>query len=344
MEQQHDTGTIELATVKDREELLDLLYRVFTHNNPTHPRFEKMYPDLFVPTEEALGCHAIMRVDGRIKACVGVYPMTVRTAGYEMTVAEVGQVGTDLDARGKGYMGRLMRFQLQRLKDAGIHIASLGGRHDRYGHFGFETAGSSFLYYLDAHSLHDVPVTRTIARHSDNPGEAVTDSMFELYRKTSPAYVVESADRFRARLSRAECEVWTATPAGATEPDAWAVVSRTWKKIDAYCGSTDGLLEIALAACKALDRLGIDIPSASRELGNAFRAHCTWLGLGMLEMIILNRESLEKNFRDQGWKGPVLGNGPFKRGEEERYCFGPERAPGGGGLPYPFTLPYIYHA
>ena len=44
MEQQHDTGTIELATVKDREELLDLLYRVFTHKNPTHPRMIAWQP------------------------------------------------------------------------------------------------------------------------------------------------------------------------------------------------------------------------------------------------------------------------------------------------------------
>ena len=343
MTQGNARETIELATTKDREELLDFLYRVFTRNNPTHPRFEKLYPDLFVETEEAMACHAVMRVDGRIQACVGAYPENVRTAGHEMKIAEIGQVATAPEAQGRGYMGRLMRFQLQRMKEAGIHAACLGGRHDRYAHFGFETAGLSFLYGLDAHSLHTVPETRTIARLAEDPAKALTSSMLDLLRTTSPAYVVEPAERFGARLSRAECEIWTATPAGASEPDAWAVVSRSWKKMDVYCGSTDGLLEIARAVCKDLGNLNIDVPAASREIGDAFRAHCCWMSLSMLQIAILDREALEQNFRDQGWKGPVLGEDALRTDEMVRYCFGPEQAPG-GGLPYPLTLPYLYHA
>ena len=343
MGQLNDTETIELATARDCEELLDFLYGVFSKNNPAHPRFEKLYPDLFIPTDEAMSKHAILRVDGRIMACVGAYPCTFRTAGYMLKAAAIGQVATEPACQGRGYMGRLMRFQLRRLKKAGIPVVWLGGRHDRYAHFGFEAAGLSFSYALDAHSLRDIPVTRTIARHSDNPGEAVTDSMFELLQRTSPAVAIESADRFRARLARAECEVWTATPADGTVPDAWAVISRHWKKIDVVCGSTDGLLEIALAGCKGLEGLSIEIPAANRELGDAFRDHCSRLSAPLSLLLILDREGLEKNFRDQGWKGPVLGDREFRRGELERFCFGPEQAPD-GGLPYPLTIPWIYHA
>ena len=48
-----DTPAIETAGGADRQELLDFLHAVFLGNDPQHPRFERLYPDLFPPDDAA---------------------------------------------------------------------------------------------------------------------------------------------------------------------------------------------------------------------------------------------------------------------------------------------------
>ena len=54
----------EKATLADMPELLDFLYGIFAANNPTHPRFEWLYPDMF-PDEEKAG-----RLKGKLERAI----------------------------------------------------------------------------------------------------------------------------------------------------------------------------------------------------------------------------------------------------------------------------------
>ena len=226
---------ISFATASDCEQLLDFLPSVFRRENPNHCRFEELFPDIFLPTDEAMGHHAVVRDDaGSIVACIGAYPMTLRVAGCDVPIAGIGQVSTAKEWLGKGCMSALMKAQMERLRSLGVALAWLGGRHDRYAHFGFESGSLALDYGIDAHSLGRVERTRRVRRFSHGPMSemAVTPAMFALRERTAPATVVEPMERYLLRLRRGCNEVWTATPEGASEPDAWAVIAPKSHRLD----------------------------------------------------------------------------------------------------------------
>jgi hypothetical protein len=93
------TPQVETARAADRAELLDLLLRAFQVGNPNHPTFDSLYPDLFEPSDEALGRHLIVRREGRIVACVGSYPVELVIGTCRLRVAGIGQVAVATGTR-----------------------------------------------------------------------------------------------------------------------------------------------------------------------------------------------------------------------------------------------------
>ena len=337
---------VSFATAADCEQLLDFLPSVFRRGNPNHPRFETLFPDLFLPTDEAMGHHAVVRDEaGRIVACVGAYPMTLRVAGCDVPIAGIGQVSTAKEWLGKGCMSALVKAQMDRLRSLGVALAWLGGRHDRYAHFGFETGSLSFDYGLDAHSIGEVARTRTVRRFSHGPMAegAVTPEMFALRERTAPATVVEPIGRWRMRLRRSDCEVWTATPAGAAEPDAWAVLMPNARRIDEVAGSVDGLFEIFAEATRTFGtplQLALPVCEAARPLAERARAACAWMGPRCETLAVLDRDRLLEAYAPAIRPGTRLPSRELSSAELVRACFGPEPS---AFPPLPFALPNLYH-
>jgi predicted N-acetyltransferase YhbS len=337
---------VSFAKAADCEQLLDFLPSVFRRENPNHCRFEELFPDIFLPTDEAMGDHAVVRDDaGNIVACIGAYPMTLRVAGCDVPIAGIGQVSTAKEWLGKGCMSALMKAQMERLRSLGVALAWLGGRHDRYAHFGFETGSLSFDYGLDAHSLAKVGRTRTVRRFSHGPMSemAVTPGMFALRERTAPAIVVEPIERYRMRLRRGCFEVWTATPAGASEPDAWAVIAPKPHRLDEVCGSVDGILEIAAEATKRLDtflQIALPVCDATHELAESARRFCSWMGPRCESLAVLDRDRLLEAYAPVIRPGTRLPSKELSSAELVRACFGPEPS---AFPPLPFALPNLYH-
>ena len=337
---------VSFATAADCEQLLDFLPSVFRRDNPNHCRFEELFPDIFRPTDEAMGDHAVVRDDaGNIVACIGAYPMTLRVAGCDVPIAGIGQVSTAKEWLGRGCMSALMKAQMERLRSLGVALAWLGGRHDRYAHFGFETGGLTLDYGLDAHSIGKIARARTVRRFSHGPmaEEAVTPALFALRERTAAAYVVEPLERYRMRLRRGDCEVWTATPEGASEPDAWAVIAPKWHRIDEASGSVDGILEIAAEATKRLDsclQLELPVCDATRALAERARAACAWMNPRSLSLNVLDRDRLLEAYAPVIRPGTRLPSKELSSAELVRACFGPEPSP---FPPLPFAIPNLYH-
>jgi predicted N-acetyltransferase YhbS len=337
---------VSFAKAADCEQLLDFLPSVFRRDNPNHCRFEELFPDIFLPTDEAMGHHAVVRDGaGSIVACIGAYPMTLRVAGCDVPIAGIGQVSTAKEWLGKGCMSALMKAQLERLRSLGVALAWLGGRHDRYAHFGFETGSLALDFGIDAHSLGRVERTRAIRRFSHGPMSemAVTPAMFALRERTAPATVVEPIGRYLLRLRRGDNEVWTATPGGASEPDAWAVIAPKPHRIDEVCGSADGILEIAAEATKRLDtflQIALPVCDATRELAERARRFCSWMGPRCESLAVLDRDRLLEAYAPLIRPGTRLPSKELSSAELVRACFGPEPS---AFPPLPFALPDLYH-
>ncbi len=330
---------IEPARGADRAELLDFLYAVFTRGNPKHARFETFCDDLFEPTDAVMGRHLVVREGGRIVSCVGAYPMDLRIAGRRVRFAGIGQVSTAQEALGKGYMSALLKAQLERLGDEGVQLVWLGGRHDRYAHFGFETAGWFWTPWFDSHSLARAPRSRAVAKLGAGPDAPVTPAMWELRRRTDP-FVEETLDQWRKRLGRIKCEVWTATPADAAEPDAWAVYSAEHKKIVDYAGAPAGLLEIAAETVKIANTLNVSVGPRDAALMDALRPYTAWIGLGMHSLCSLDNEGLLAAYAPLFPAGAALPDPALPSPAFVRALFGPSPD---GAPTAPFFFPDLCH-
>ena len=330
---------IEPAKGADRAELLDFLYAVFTRANPKHARFETFCDDLFEPTDETMGRHLVVREGGRIVSCVGAYPMDLRIAGCRVRFAGIGQVSTAKEALGKGCMSALMKAQLERLRGEGVKLVWLGGRHDRYAHFGFETAGWVWGAWFDAHSLARAPRSRTVAKAGEGPSAPVTPAMWDLRRRTDP-FVEEPLEAWKKRLGRIKCEVWTATPAGAAEPDAWAVYSAEHKKIVDYAGAPAGILEIAAETVKIANTLNVSVGPRDTALWDALRPWTGWNGLGTHTLLSLDNAGLLEAYAPLFPAGAARPDPALPSPDFVRALFGPRPD---GAPTAPFFFPDLCH-
>lgn len=334
-----DGAEISLAAASDREELLDFLFRVFSRNAPNHKRFEVLYPDLFITSDDRISDHLLVRKDGKIVACVGAYPMTVRIAGCDIPGAGVGQVATDYDYTGRGYMSQLFKAQNAILKEKGVAMAWLGGRRDRYSRFGFEFAGWSFRYSHDVKTMRGIERSRKIARHPFGEFDALTPELYDMLFTSSPSFVAESRERLIERFSRNSYEVWTATPAGSTKPDSWALISGPSNTMALCAGSDDGVLEIIAAGCDEFGEIYTAMPH-NAPINDLLRQHCIFIGTSLNTIHVIDPDAVIDAYAPYTHAFDDLKGKSFKPGEFERIAFGPE--PNGRNVFLPFYMPGIY--
>ena len=330
---------IERATAKDRSELLTFLLGVFRAARPDHPPFEDIYPDLFLEDDEVLGRHAVIREEGRIVACVGTYLIPVQLGGCRVLTAGVGQVATDPAVRGKGYMSALLNHQLDRCREEGALVAWLGGRRDRYAHFGFDNAGLAYDYWLDAHSMRGIRRVRTV-RHAEAAAPGVlTPALFALRERTADTALVP-LETFRLQLTRSgfNLEIWSAFADGAEEPDAWALVDAKSSRILEWCGSVEGRLEIAHACCAEREGVRRVESPADKEMNGKLHDLCVQRGLCARMLAVLNAPGLLTALAPFVPQGFALPDGASAR-DLPRLLFGPGR----DTAELPFYIPDLFH-
>ncbi len=130
----------EVARPGDEEEILDFANLVFSQAHQPHD-FRALLPKMYARKEFA-DYHVIARQNGRIAALVGVWPMAFRVMdGLTLNLGYVGTVSVHPYHRGEGHMQKLMPMAVERSREAGIDLMSLGGQRQRYRYFGFEQGG-----------------------------------------------------------------------------------------------------------------------------------------------------------------------------------------------------------
>lgn len=226
---------VERARAADRVALLDLLYRAFHHKNGQHPRFEFLYPEMFDPTDEAMGRHWIVRENGVPVSCAGLYPVVFQMGPARIRTLGLGQVATDPERQGRGMMHAIMLRIRADVNASETALAWLGGRHDRYSRYGWDWAGSSMRITLDAKSVGRAPEGWVVR---DWNGEA--DVFQELWarRETQAVRGVCAPDEWRRRLARFGSRTVLARSGGRF---AFAVFTPQWKSVQEWGGDGGGL-------------------------------------------------------------------------------------------------------
>ena len=155
--------TFENARAGDRAELLASLLAAFKTNDANHPAFDALYPDLFHDTDGAMGCHRIIRENGKIRACVGRYPMDVRIGACRVRVYGIGQVSCAPELRGGGRMTALLNDVCAEMDASDAGLAWLSGWRPRYATFGWEAVGTNLNSYIDKKTLPEAPSGWSVA-------------------------------------------------------------------------------------------------------------------------------------------------------------------------------------
>jgi|APSaa5957512622_1039677.scaffolds.fasta_scaffold19916_3 predicted N-acetyltransferase YhbS len=141
-------------TAADWDEGLAFLNEVFGEHHEHN--FATLLPSIYQPTEDLMSCNHAVRVDGRIRAVVGLFPLHWHVGATQLKVGGIGGVSTHSTVRGKGYMKVLMNHCVEKMQTEGYHLSWLGGQRQRYGYFGFEKCGQQLSVSLTAANVRHV--------------------------------------------------------------------------------------------------------------------------------------------------------------------------------------------
>lgn len=182
------TDVVQL-TGADFDEAIAFLDGVFGEHRPHD--FATLLPSIYQPCDELMSCNHALREDGRIRAIVGLFPIDWQVGGRRLKVGGIGGVSTHPGARGRGFMGILMRHCVERMKTEGFHLSWLGGQRQRYGYLGYEKCGQTVSVDLGPANLrHASPETAGLRFEALEPGHS---------RRLEQAWVMHRAQQVHCR-------------------------------------------------------------------------------------------------------------------------------------------------
>jgi len=148
----HMNYTVEWLTPEEAPEALDFLNMVFSMASRPH-QFQAMLPKMWEYEGLYNTKHLALKVDGKIKSLLGVYPIPVNIAGEKLLFSTVGNVATHPAETGKGYMSILLAEAMKKLEELGADASRLGGKRERYNRYGYEAAGIQYHFTLFEHNV-----------------------------------------------------------------------------------------------------------------------------------------------------------------------------------------------
>lgn len=295
----------------DYEQLMDRVALSFREGNPGHFRFEDLYPDTVRCDSECMAEWSLVVENGDLVAGLQVVPRPMVAAGNEVRVAGLGNVFCCPSQRGRGYMSRLLQRAIERMAGDGCSLSMLGGDRTRYGHFGWEHAGSSRSLNLSKQvKRHDSDIYRFTAEilREWRGEQQDNDRMFAVYNEL-PYRLKTDAGRFVEMLKRPGHVVWLCD----TSDTGFGYAVIRGRTVLEYAGSIE--------AVRALIAFFLSSGDCSVTVPPAFAAteHEAWLlensrsfsvvPTGMLNVISL--QALLESYRGllrqrlDGWRGSL---------------------------------------
>ena len=160
---------IRLLEEGEQEELQRFLERSFGHGRSF---FIRRSPNLWAQATE---CALILKSEGKIVGHVGTYPLELVVGPSTIITGAISGVATDPEARGKGYMSKLMDTSIRIMEERKMPLSVLWGDRQRYGHFGYEHCGQKYLLDFNRRSLARAGIKPAIIEEVD-PGDPVVIS------------------------------------------------------------------------------------------------------------------------------------------------------------------------
>jgi len=234
--------------------------------------------------------HFILEEDKRIVTHVGLFPMEVIAGKSKVKVGGIGGVATHLNYQGKGYMGRLLKYSVEKMREREIPLSILWGDTQRYRHFGWETAGRKIVFCLDQRSIKKVKVGKKfiLKGYTD---KVDLDKIMEIHEK-EPLKVKRTKKDYEEKLKRTQIQIWM----GNKENCSCYVVLNENTVVE-FGGEPSLVVELFsfLLSHYPLNTLCVHYPYTDTEmLHYLYRVSSSWqiLPLGMIKVIDLKKTLL----------------------------------------------------
>lgn len=144
---------MERLKAEDYDELLAVMNRAFEKQEGE--TFDVILPVMWERDDEHMSKHIAIRLDGKIAAVVGIYPLPAVICGRPVMFGTIGNVATLPEYSGRGLMKRLVTEALQIAGEMGFDVVRLGGKRQRYNRYGFENGGVDYQFELTVKNLLD---------------------------------------------------------------------------------------------------------------------------------------------------------------------------------------------
>ena len=143
----------------EREELIEFCDYVFSKSHRPHD-FATLLPKLYGDAGDSSAHHFAIREDGKLVATLLAYPGEMRAGSETLRYLGIGSVSVHPKVRGRGYMQVMLDAADQKAAALRSDFAVLGGLRQRYGYYGYVSAGVKMLATLThdnaRHALRDV--------------------------------------------------------------------------------------------------------------------------------------------------------------------------------------------
>ena len=163
---------------EDNKKLIKFLDEVFFWEEDDDRDFlnllPKIYKDKYRP---AYNNFVVQDENGDFRSAIGNFYNDMIIGGEAVKACCIGNVAVGKEYRSMGYMKELMKLSVEDMKQNGTDMAYLGGQRQRYGYFGFESAGVRYNFNFNRqtvkHALNNEPSGLTLEKLSENDTETI---------------------------------------------------------------------------------------------------------------------------------------------------------------------------
>lgn len=297
------------------EEILDFANMVFGMSYGCID-FAALYPKAYSNGRAGLVTHHIIRENGKIRALVDSYPVSLRLGGErgrKLKASYIGTVAVHPNSRGKGYMTELMRLAEQDARAQGCALMMVDGARHRYRPFGYERAGIKYCFFVGADNIRHCCTDGAKSYRFEAVDEECPylDNMYELYCQRN--VTARGRDDFLPCLLGEKALVY------AVLDDAGFVgyVSMSADEGKLLEFELEDISELPQMLCELMDELGCDevmavVGADERAKAKALENVCDYCHMAMSHQIkILDYAAALKFFLEWKQKYETLAQGEY---------------------------------
>jgi len=182
----------------------------------------------------------IMKDDDKVVSNVGYADQTILVEGKEIKVAGITLVSTWPTYRNQSFMTQLLECCIQAMTEEGYAFSDLEGDRQRYGHFGWESGGRVWIFYITKRSLNDAntPAGFQVTQYQASSKEI--DAIIAIHDQ-EPLRMKRNRELYEMLLGRMGKQVWLASNNDGIVAYLVCNLDGTRQRVMEFGGNEEGL-------------------------------------------------------------------------------------------------------